>query len=245
LNIIATADIHSPRYLALFMKSFKEINVDPDLIILAGDLVEKNNVSALKPVYEFLLGKYSGKPIVAVYGNEEFRGYEYRYKELYREFIWLNDEYIVLNIKEQKVAVIGTRGALDKPTTWQARNIPGIYQYYSELPAKIAKLIDEARGKGVDTIILVSHYGVTYKDLDGEPRSIWPHLACSRFEKIIVSKEIDLVIHGHAHNGLKELVYIGKTPVYNVSLPARGRVMYIKFEKIRETRKTSLDKWFK
>ena len=247
IKILATADIHSPRYTSLFMKSIREVSDKPDLVILAGDLVEKNNVVALKPIYNYLLEKYENVPIIAVYGNEEYRGFEYKYREMYSGFKWLNDEYVVLKLESYQVAVIGTRGALDKPTTWQARNIPGIYKYYSELPGKIARLIDEIRGKGVDIVILVSHYGVTYKNLEGEPKSIWPYLACSRFEKVIVEKKVDLVIHGHAHNGVREVIYLGETPVYNVSLPARGRVVFIEFEKrkIHVSEKPSLDKWFK
>lgn len=244
INILATADIHSPKYLSLFMKSLKETAAKPDLIILAGDLVEKNTIPAFKPIYNALLQKYEEIPIIAVYGNEEYRGYEYRYEELYRKIIWLNDKYVILSIRNYKIAIIGTRGALDKPTTWQARNIPEIYKYYKELPNKIAELVDEVRSKNIDLVILVSHYGVTYKDLEGEPRNIWAYLASNRFENIITSKGIDLVIHGHAHNGLIEQVFIGSTPVYNVSLPARGRIMYIEFKKVMKKRKNSLEKWF-
>ena len=59
---------------------------------------------------------------------------------------------------------------------------------------------------------------------------------------------LDLVIHGHIHRGVDELVYLDGIPVYNVSLPARGRVVYIKFEETimsKKSRVSGLDKWFK
>ncbi|RLG89623.1 MAG: metallophosphoesterase, partial [Thermoprotei archaeon] len=63
VRILSTADIHSPRYLDLFMKSLERTNISPDIIVLAGDLVDKNNVYALKPVYNALLKKFPEAPI--------------------------------------------------------------------------------------------------------------------------------------------------------------------------------------
>ncbi len=244
LKILATADIHSPRYLELFLKSLGEISTDPDIIVLAGDLVEKNNIYALKPIYEALLKKFGDKPIISIFGNEEYRGYEDRYISLYKQFKWINDEYLILEVKNTRIGIIGTRGALDKPTSWQAKHIPWITRYYRELPVKIARIIDEARSKGVDAVFLITHYGVTYKNLRGEPRNIWPYLASRRFEKIIVEKGIDLVIHGHAHNATIEKTMVNHTLIYNVALPGRERIVLINFEKhIKE--KKGLEKWLK
>ncbi len=244
LKILATADIHSPRYLEMFKRSLKEFDREVDIVILAGDLVERNNVYALKPAYDLILEKYSDKPIIAVFGNEEYRGFEKKYIELYKGFKWLNDSYIVIEINGYSVGVIGTRGALDKPTAWQARNMPGIYKYYSELPSRIASFTDRLVQENVDIIILVTHYGVTYSNLEGEPRHIWPYLASKRFENVIKNKPIDLVIHAHAHNSVRELVYIDGKPVYNVSLPARGRIVYIEYRPSSKNKSKGLDKWF-
>jgi len=120
VRILSTADIHSPRYLDLFMKSLEKTSISPDIIILAGDLVDKNNVYALKPVYNALLKKFPEIPIISVFGNEEYRGYEDKYKSMYPLFKWLNDEYLVLEISGQRIGIIGTRGALDKPTPWHS-----------------------------------------------------------------------------------------------------------------------------
>lgn len=223
------------------MKSLNQVVNQPDLVVLAGDMVERNNIYALQPVYGSLIDRFRGVPIVSVFGNEEFKGFEEKYKATYPLFKWLNDEFIVLDIKGVRVAVIGTRGSLDKPTTWQVRNIPGIIDYYRDLPLVISKYVDEARLQKIDYLVLVSHYGVTYENLEGEDRSIWPYLASRRFEEVITSKQLDLVIHAHAHKGVKERVYIGGTPVYSVSLPARGRLVEI----ILEKKKTQgLEQWF-
>lgn len=245
LTIFASSDIHAPRYTGLFLKSLGELAEQPDLIILAGDLVEKNNVYAFKPIYEYLLEKYRDKPLIAVFGNEEYRGFEEKYRELYGSIKWLNDEHMVLEINGYRLGVVGTRGALDKPTTWQSKHVPGIYRYYSELPSIIRGLIEKLVSQNVDGIILVSHYGVTYSDLEGEPESIWVHLASRKFEDLIKSTGVDLVIHGHVHNGVREVVYLNNTPVYNVSLPARGRVVVIKYKPASGSKKIGLERWLK
>lgn len=243
INIAASADIHSPKFKDLFLKSLNEVSIKPDLFILAGDLVEQNNVYSFQPIYDALIDRFSDIPIVSIFGNEEYRGFEKKYVEKYPKLIWLNDEHVVLEVKGIKVGLVGSRGALDQPTRWQATNIPGITEYYRSLPRRISGMIDTLKKGGVEVIILVSHYGLTYRNLDGEPRDIWPFLASKRFEEVIASGKIDLAIHGHVHNGLKEVVYINGIPVYNVSLPARGGV--VKIELSKRLQQFGLEKWVK
>lgn len=227
LTIAVTADVHSPRYLDLYSKALKTLNTKPDLLIWAGDMVNKNDIGSLRPVIEITYSALGNIEIIGVFGNEEYRGYEDRYKKLYPEIKWVNDEYIVLESKGFRIGIIGTRGALDKPTPWQARNIPGIEEYYRSLPSKIKELALSIRNK-VDQLILVSHYGVTYRNLYGEPRKIWPYLASRAMEKIIDPRLFNIVVHGHAHNSVYEKIMINNVPVYNVSLPARKKIVLIK-----------------
>jgi predicted phosphodiesterase len=224
--IVSTSDVHSPENLPLFLEALKNTTSEPDLVIFAGDMVDKNKVFMLKPVVEATLKRFPKSKIIAIFGNEEYRGYEKLYISLYKEVTWLNDDYIVLG--DNELCIIGTRGALDKPTTWQMKNIPDIQKIYSELPYRIEKMALELRGHGCKKIILVSHYGVTRKNLVGEKEEIYPYLACTKFEKIIRREVFDVVIHGHVHLGAYEVVYIRDVPVYNVSLPARRKLVELK-----------------
>lgn len=224
--ILSTADVHSPENLKLFIEAVDKSSSTPDVILFAGDMVDKNKIFMYKPVIETIRKKYTESRIIAVFGNEEYRGYEKLYMQVYRDITWLHDNYISLNNNE--MCIIGTRGALDKPTTWQARNVPGIEKYYTTLPYKIEQMAVELRNSGCRKIILLTHYGVTYKNLSGEKQESYPYLACSKFERVIRKEIIDLVVHGHVHLGTVELVYIRDTPVFNVSLPARKRLVEIK-----------------
>jgi len=224
--ILSTSDVHSPENLHLYLEALKNSSTEPDLILFAGDMVDRNKVFMFKPVIEATVKKYPKAMIISVFGNEEYRGYEKLYVQLYREVVWLHDNYIALNNNE--LCIIGTRGALDKPTTWQARNIPGIAKYYSQLPLRIEQMANELRKTGCRKIILLSHYGVTYRNLLGEREESYPYLACSKFEKIIKREIFDAVIHGHVHMGAIEVLNIRNVPVYNVSLPARKKLVEIK-----------------
>ncbi|WFO75420.1 metallophosphoesterase [Desulfurococcaceae archaeon MEX13E-LK6-19] len=227
ITLLATSDIHSPRYLDIYLKLLKTVDWSKiDVIVWAGDLVEKNNISALKPAYEKTLSLSQGKPIVAVFGNEEYHEYEEEYMRRYEQVIWLKDNYVILEIKGSKIGFIGTRGALEKPTLWQSKNMPWLSKYYEELPAKIKELATKIRSE-VDYLVLVSHYGVTYRNLRGEKPYVWPYLASKRMEKIITPDLFDAVIHGHAHNARVEKVLVNNVPVYNVSLPAFNKLFEI------------------
>lgn len=221
--IHATSDIHSPENLQLFLAALGAVKSTPEVFLLAGDLVYKNKVTEFMPVYETLRKKFPKARIIAVFGNEEYKGYEKLYETLYSGVTWLNDSFVEVGNKE--LCIVGTRGALDKPTNWQLRNMPGIERYYRELPYRIASICENLRKAGCRKIILLTHYGVTDKNLIGEKPEIHPYLACTAFGKILRKELVDIVVHGHVHHGLIEVVEVNRVPIYNVALPARRKIV--------------------
>ena len=226
VKIAAVADIHSPRYLQLYLQALRRIHDKPDVLIWVGDIVDKNNVEATTPVYEATRKHLEECPIIAVFGNEEYRGFEEKYIEKTPGVLWINDEIRILTVNEIRIGFIGTRGALDKPTPWQQKNMPWLLNYYKELPQRIIDLARNARND-VDKLVLISHYGVTRRNLRGENPRVWPYLASTGMEKIIKTELFDLVIHGHAHKASIERIDLYGTPVYNVSLPGRKKITLI------------------
>ena len=235
ITLLAVADIHSPRFLSLYRSCLEGLDIEPDIVVFAGDIAEKNNVGAARLVFDITRRYVGDKPFIACYGNEEYRGFEDRYEKLYPDIIWLNDSYYIVVVKGRRIGFIGTRGALDKPTPWQQRNISGIEEYYRSLPDMIKELALEVRSR-VDYLILVSHYSVTYRTLVGEPRRIWAYLGSKAMEGIIDKKLFDLVIHGHAHNSRVGYVEVNGVPVYNVSLPSRREVVVIRLGVVEKQR---------
>ncbi len=224
--LAATADIHSPRFLKLFSEAMEDYNGSPDAFILAGDIVDRNKIEYASPVVRLIRRRYPDTPIIAVFGNEEYRGFEDKYREKYPEIKWLDDEYVIIELGGERVAFIGTRGSLEKPTTWQARNMPWLVEYYRGLPSRIRRLAEEAATLKPDYIVLTTHYGVTHDTLVGEPRRIWPYLANPRMLEAVKGL-VDAVIHGHAHNSSRTTSIYGTTRIYNVALPANKRIVEV------------------
>lgn len=225
--ILATSDVHSPENLQLFLEALNRVDVKPDIVVFAGDMVKRNNIVALRPVVNAVKQKFPDIRMISVFGNEEFLGYEELYMSVYREITWLNDNYLKLELSGEEICIIGTRGALDKLTAWQQRKMPLLEKRYRELPGVIERIARQLRTLGCGKIALVSHYGVTYRNLVGEDPGVYPYLACSRLEHVLEQGLVDLVIHGHSHKGILEAMNVHGVPVYNVSLPARQKLVVI------------------
>lgn len=230
IRLAATADIHAPRYLKLFESSLSKLDLDNiDLFLLAGDTVLHNDRRMVDKVVD-VISKFYGGSIYACFGNEEYHGYEDEYRRIGR-IVWLDDELSTIESGRFKVGIVGSRGALDSLTNWQRRFKPDLEAVYADKPSKIAKLVSSLNA---DLKIALTHYSPTYKTLKGEDPGIWVYLGSKAMEPVVAS--VDIWIHGHAHRGIVESVDIGGVPVYNVSLPARGKVMLIEVEVGRKTR---------
>jgi len=228
--IAATSDIHSPKHITLFEKALMKhshLLRKIDVFILAGDIIYKGRVRECMHVTKVLRKYYSGI-ILGIRGNEE---YDDRIDKLYNicnEIEWVDDK--VLFIEEKGVAVVGSKGALDKPTLWQQKNMPDIHAYYREKLRNIEKLLKEAIQR-MKHVILVTHYAPRCKTLIGEEPRIWPFLSSFKLTKIIERYQPTVVIHGHVHRSTNHIDTIRKTRVYNVALPATHRITFIGLER--------------
>lgn len=226
IRIAAVADIHSPRYLNLFVLSMKKIDFNTiDLFILAGDIINKGRFGECRHVVD-VIGRYFKGPIIGVYGNEEYDEIKDSLRKVCSKIIWLDDNSIVLDVGDTKLGIVGTRGSLDKPTIWQRRNIPNIVEVYNKRIDKIKHLLSEIRNKAKYTM-LVSHYSLVCNTLVGEKRSIWPFLSSSKLTRVIEELKPTLVVHGHTHRSRVYFAYIGSTKVFNVALPATNKISII------------------
>ncbi len=218
MRILATADIHSPKYLKKFEqlldKHRREIE-SVDVILIAGDLMEKGDLNGLKQLVE-TIRKFTNVPIYACPGNEDYDESIEKAKNLIRDVKWLIDEIIELKIRDLPINLIGSKGVLDKPTFWQMRHIKNIREIYEK---RLQLLIEMIRKLNDDNInILLLHYAPTYATLEGENRKIWCFLGTSKLEKYIAEKRM-LVIHGHAHKSHKRIVKLGRSIIINASFP--------------------------
>jgi len=225
-----TADIHAPKYLPLLRASIQRLK-NIDLMLLAGDLVYRNTYDQLPELVK-VIREFSQASIIACFGNEEWEGYEDKYKEV-GEIIWLNDESLTVDIEGLRVRLIGSRGVLDRPTFWQRTHIRDIRRRYDARLSKINRMLREVKG---DYVVVITHYAPTYTTLEGEVENAWPEMGCKRLESIIRETNPLLWIHGHAHKSTKPETWVGFTYVLNVSLPARGEIVVLDLEEVKSER---------
>ena len=226
MKIACISDLHCPQYFEDFIRAMDNFREKPDLFLIAGDIINRGRIEEFDKFFNVLFGKIFC-PIVSCFGNNEYVDLRKKLKEKYKEIIFLDDESICLEISGLKVGIVGSTGSLDKPTTWQKRNVPDIEKIYEERVKIIDKLLVELKA---DFKILLLHYSPTYKTLKGEKEFFYPNLGCEKYEKVIIERKPNLVVHGHAHNGIKK-AWVDAVPVFNVAFPANKEIVLIDTEK--------------
>ncbi len=227
VRLLAFGDVHGMQYLSVLRASLKSIPPEvPHAILMAGDVIDRGDVSGMGLVLREVTARFRDVPIVSVFGNDEYHEVEDRLVKEFGYVIWLNDSVTVLRLGEVTVGIVGSRGALDKLTHWQRRNMPQLETVYRRRIVVLRRLIEEV-SRVSDLTILLTHYAPTYQTIRGEPEKIYPYMGCGRLEEVLKEARPDLAVHAHAHNATVTEAAVGLTKVYNVSLPARRGVTYI------------------
>jgi len=225
--IAATSDIHSPRYFDLFLNVVENFQIQPDLFLLCGDVIENGRVNQWERVYNVLFGKISC-PIIATFGNNEFgKETQQKIRKRIPDVHFLQDETLTLNVKGQKVGIVGTIGSIERPTYWQLKNFPNIREEFEGRIKVVKALLANLK---VDFKILMIHYAPTFKILEGEEPFRWPGMGHRGYEKVLLETKPDLVVCGHAHKGSKK-VWLDTIPIINVALPLHKQIVVIDTEK--------------
>ncbi len=216
MKVLAVSDVHAPVWLKDLENAVSRKQKGEYLILIAGDMVDRGNYKQYRRVVDVLEGLGDVR-MVAVFGNDEYDSVKDAIREENPEVTFLDDESIVLEVEGRKVGIVGSRGSLELPTTWQKRNIPGIEKIYSERLRVIGEMLRELREK-VDVTVLLTHYATTTKTMKGENPRAWRYLGHRGFERYMKEGLVDVAVHGHVHNGSKT-AKVGNTKVYNVAFP--------------------------
>jgi len=228
IKLLCFADVHSPRYLSLFIASMARADTSQvSAVLMAGDIVERGRVEALRHVLT-VLRKHVGieVPLYAVFGNEEYFDKEHEFVNMYPEIRWLNDEVAELRVEGATICIVGSRGVLAKPTHWQSKHIPNIHSLYRNRIRKLRELLQQCRSS-CTKVVLLTHYASSLATIKGEPPSIHSYLGYPIIEGLPPGARPDLAIHGHAHNSKVLRAVVNGVEVHNVALPARKSVTLI------------------
>jgi Icc-related predicted phosphoesterase len=222
MKILAVADVHSPRYLDDFVTSLAH-HTPPGLFLMAGDMINRGNIEEINNVLDAIENHLPGDyPIISCYGNDEYTESRRKLRSLAKSRVtFLDEKSIVVEVDGIKVGVVGTQGSLDRPTSWQRRNITSIKRKFEQRADRAASLLKRLVGK-VDRRILLMHYSPCMETCAGEDERAFAWLGSKKFYSVIISQQPDLVIHGHVHNSSQHEAIIENTLVRNVAFPAIG-----------------------
>ncbi|MGY5877144.1 MAG: metallophosphoesterase [Candidatus Thorarchaeota archaeon] len=224
MRILAIADVHCPRYLPAFVESLEE-HSPPDLFLMAGDMINRGEIHEFPKILDSIESSLGTDfPIVACFGNEEYTEIRGGLVDLVGSRLTFLDEVsTTLNLDGVSIGIVGTQGSLDKPTSWQRRNIPNIKRLFERRASRAAELLQDLDGT-VDKRILLMHYSPCLETCEGEGNRSFSWLGSRKFYTVVATEKPDLVIHGHVHNSIVHEANIGPTLIRNVSIPAVGRV---------------------
>jgi len=228
--IAATSDVHSPRFYEDFVRAIDNMQVKPDLFLLAGDMIERGNPpEEYERVYNALFGKISC-PIVACFGNNEFiPDIRTQLKLKIKDIKFLDGEAIEIKTGYTTIGIVGSIGSLDTATNWQRTNIPNIEKVYQERMSTVDKFLHRMM---THIKIVLMHYAPTYKTLVGENPRFYGGMGSQMYENVFLQRKPNLVIHGHSHKGSK-FAWVDTVPVFNVSFPINREIVVIDTEKIK------------
>ncbi|MFW9968376.1 MAG: metallophosphoesterase [Candidatus Thorarchaeota archaeon] len=220
MKILAIADVHSPR----FHEEFKlelSMHSAPDLFLMAGDMVHRGNAEEIVRVLDTIEATLGlGFPIIGCFGNEEYNEIRKQIVKLVDgRMAFLDEQWSTVNSDGKTIGVVGTQGSLDKATSWQRRNIPGVKRVFERRAVRASSLLKGLKKK-VDHTILLMHYSPCLETCEGEEDKAFAWLGSRKFYSVVEKRQPDLVIHGHVHNASQHEAIIGRTLVRNVAFPA-------------------------
>jgi Icc-related predicted phosphoesterase len=231
VRIAAAGDVHcSPERRQEVEESFASIAEEADLVLLAGDLTTRGD-----PEEGGVLAEACRRlrvPVLAVLGNHDWHAD--RRDELVAGLeeggiVVLERSFRVLDVGSTRVGVVGTKGFVGgfPDSTLPDFGEPLLRRVYGETTAEV-----EALERGLDAVagcplrIVLLHYAPTPTTLEGESKGIYAFLGSDRLAAPISDHLPDLVLHAHGHAGTFE-GFIGRVPVYNVSIPVMRRDFWV------------------
>lgn len=217
MRIAALGDLHCKTTMEGEVKRLLGgVEREADLLILAGDLTNMGRADEmsvlLKDLHDFSL------PIVAVLGNHD---HENDNVELLVEMMTSRGIHVLncTTFEFEGVGFVGTKGfcgGFGKQAV-QPFGERALKAFVHASIGEAARLENALATLKTDQKIALLHYAPIAETLEGESREVYPFLGSSLLSAALDRYGVDLVVHGHAHNGSPEGRTQGGIPVHNVS----------------------------
>jgi Icc-related predicted phosphoesterase len=226
VRVAAVGDIHCSKTSAgVLQPMFAQMSECADVIALCGDLCDYGLLEeAQLLVQEMAVALTARIPIVAVLGNHDFEaGQPGVVKHVLSEA-----GVTVLDGDAVEIDGIGFAGAKGfcggfgkrALEPWGEQAVKAFVREALDEAMKLEMALAHLR---TSRRVAILHYAPIEATVVGEPLEIYPFLGSSRLEDPLNRYEVDVAIHGHAHNGSLEGNTSTGVPVYNVSMPLLRR----------------------
>ena len=220
LRIAATADLHYGRSSKAHLQPlFAEASKVADVLLLCGDLTDYGHVEEAKVLAEDVRA-HATIPVLAVLGNHDYEtGHAL---EIIQVLEQANVQ--VLDGETAEIKGVGFAGVpgfgggfgqlmLDP---WGEPLIKAFVQEAVDHTLRLERALSRLH---TPQRVAILHYAPIKATILGEDPELYPFLGCSRLEDPLNRFKVDVVFHGHAHNGTPTGETTGKVPVFNVALP--------------------------
>ena len=197
-----------------------------DVLLLAGDLTRVGAESELRALLDELDG--ADVPRLAVLGNHDYEsGKADVLIELLRaaDVRVLEGESTIVPVDDETLGVAGTKGfgggfAGACGSDFGEPEMKAFVRHTRDLADGLQRALGELH---TDVRVALTHFAPVKDTLGAERLEIYPFLGSYLLGEAVDAAGADLVIHGHAHNGIEKGVTPGGIPVRNVALPVLKR----------------------
>jgi Icc-related predicted phosphoesterase len=220
LRIAATADIHYGKHSkGKATDLFERASKAADLLLICGDVTDYG----LPEEAELLaadIRAHARLPVVSVLGNHDFESAQPAAVRAALEaanVTVLDGEAIEID-GNGFAGVCGFGGGFGRRML-NAWGEPLIKSFVQEAIDQAVRLEQALAKLQTERRIVLLHYSPIRATVQGEDPEIFPFLGSTRLEEPINRFRVDLVLHGHAHNGTQDGATATGIPTHNVSLP--------------------------
>lgn len=220
LRIAAAADLHYSRLSKAHLATlFTKASKNADVLLLCGDLTDYGHVEEARVLAEDIRA-HATIPVLAVLGNHDYEtGHA---MEIIETLDKVNVQ--VLDGESVEIKGVGFAGVcgfgggfgqlmLDP---WGEPLIKAFVQEAVDQANRLERALSRLHTR--QRVVLL-HYGPIRETIIGEDPELFPFLGCSRLEDPLNRFKVDVVFHGHAHNGSPIGHTSANIPVFNVALP--------------------------
>ncbi len=223
MKIAAIGDVHCTVNSRGQIKELLRDVEQADVLILAGDLTDVGKVEEMEVLLEEL--RHLSLPVIAVPGNHDYEGEQIHLLIAMLEWsgIFVLDG---TSCNIEGVEFVGTKGFCGGFGSLRVQPFgePVLKTFINASIDEVLRLEKILKEVKAPHKIAIMHYAPIKETLEGEHPELFPFLGSSMFADVLDAHGVNVIFHGHAHNGFPHGFTKRHIPVFNVSRFVRTRL---------------------